>query len=141
MKETIRKIAEQTPLTKKMNVFDVVKEGKDSYAVYIESLDGITIDDCSTVSKYIRDHLPENTQIGLTVSSVGLDKPLRSPIQFQQNIGQTVEVETSEHKKVTGTLISYTPEFIILSVKGKKKETKEYQFNFNEIKKVRIKLF
>jgi ribosome maturation factor RimP len=109
--------------------------------VFLESLEGITIADCALVSKFIFSQLPEDICIELTVSSAGIDKPLRSPIQFQRSIGKKVELETTDGIKMTGVLTAYSSENIVIVVTEKKKKETEYRFNINQIKQVNIKLF
>ncbi|MGQ9847950.1 MAG: ribosome maturation factor RimP [Bacteroidales bacterium] len=141
MKEKLIKIALGAPLKKTFEIIEVVESKDNSYTIYIESLDGISIDDCATMSRYIFEQLPQETNIELTVSSAGIDKPLRAPIQFLKNIGRKVEVKTNDGKKHTGTLVKYTKENITLHVESKNKTTKELILEQSIIKQVKVKLF
>jgi ribosome maturation factor RimP len=141
MKETIRQLAKKSPLSKSFEVFEVTEDDKDVFCVFLESLEGITIADCALVSKFIFSQLPEDICIELTVSSAGIDKPLRSPIQFQRSIGKKIELETTDGIKMTGVLTAYSSENIVIVVTEKKKKETEYRFNINQIKQVNIKLF
>lgn len=141
MKEKLLKIASETPLKKAFEIIEIAESKGNSYTIYIESLEGILIDDCATMSKYIFNQLPEDTNIELTVSSAGIDKPLRAPIQFQKNIGKKVEVKTTDGKKHIGTLMSYKTENLTLQLEGKNKTKKEIIIEQNIIKQVKVKLF
>lgn len=141
MKEKLFKIASKAPLKKTFEVIEIVESKDKSYVIYIESLEGILIDDCVTMSKYILQKLPKETNIELTVSSAGIDKPLRSPIQFIKNKGQKVEVKTNDGKKHIGILLNYTKENITLLTESKNKTTKELILEHQIIKQVKVKLF
>jgi len=141
MKEKLLNIAFKTPLKKSFEIIEITEAQGNSYCIYIESLEGITIDDCAFMSKYIFEQLPKDTNIELTVSSAGIDKPLRAPIQFIKNIGQKVEIKTSDGKKHTGILKNYTPEQITIELNENKKTTKELIIENNIIKQVKVKLF
>lgn len=141
MKEKLLKIASEAPLKKTFEIIEIVESKDNSYTIYIESLEGILIDDCATMSKYIFEQLPQETNIELTVSSAGIDKPLRAPIQFLKNIGRKVEVKTNDGKKHIGTLVKYTTENIMLHMEGKNKTIKELILEQNNIKQVKVKLF
>jgi len=141
MKEKLLKIASEAPLKKKFEIIEITESKGNGYTIYIESLEGILIDDCAAMSKYIFEQLPEDTNIELTVSSAGIDKPLRAPIQFQKNIGRKIEVKTTDGKKHIGTLTNYNKESLTLQIEGKNKTTKELVLDQNIIKQVKVKLF
>lgn len=141
MKEKLEVIASRAPLNKNFEVIEIIEDKKDCYTIYLESLEGITIDDCATVSQFIFSQLPEDTNIELTVSSAGIDKPLRSPIQFVKNKGKRVEVKTIDGRKFIGILNDYNSNYLYLIQKIKGKEQKEIVLEKNIIKQVKIKLF
>ncbi len=64
--------------------------------VYIDKPEGVTIDDCETVSREVGDVLDAEEMFGggytLEVSSPGLDRILFKAEQFAANIGATVDV-------------------------------------------------
>ncbi|QEP43638.1 ribosome maturation factor RimP [Ectothiorhodospiraceae bacterium BW-2] len=64
--------------------------------VFIDSPDGITVDDCATVSRQLSAVLdvedPIRGDYTLEVSSPGLDRPLFTPAQVERYCGQTVSV-------------------------------------------------
>lgn len=63
----------------------------------IDSKDGITLDDCERVSRAVEPLLDEADPIEqtyyLTVSSVGLDRPLRLSKDFDRNIGCVLDIK------------------------------------------------
>lgn len=67
--------------------------------VYIDSPNGVTLDDCTKVSSYLSDILDAKDPIPgpyvLEVSSPGLNRPLRRPEHFRRYLGQSVQLTTS----------------------------------------------
>lgn len=81
-------------------LYDVeyVKEGKDYYLrIYIESENGISLDDCEKVSNEITDILDKEDYIKeqyfLEVSSTGVEKVLKKDKHLEANIGTEVQVK------------------------------------------------
>ena len=76
---------------------EYVKEGKEKQLrVFIDKEDGIGIDDCETVSRFLSGELDEYDPIGepysLVVSSPGMDRPLLKDEHFTRYAGKPVEV-------------------------------------------------
>ena len=65
--------------------------------IFIDSPDGITVDDCATVSnQLVRVFEVENVDYDrLEVSSPGLDRALKKPADFERFAGQDVNVRLS----------------------------------------------
>lgn len=89
---------------------------------------GITLDDCELVSKLadpILDELDPTSGAAYTfnVSSLGIDRPIRTQRDFQRKQGTLVEASLYAPKdgvkKVQGTLKGWTDEAVTLEVKGK----------------------
>lgn len=64
--------------------------------LYIDQPGGVSIDDCERVSKTVEPILDEadpiEQQYVLSVSSLGLDRPLKKDADFQRNIGKRIEI-------------------------------------------------
>lgn len=100
--------------------------------VTVDKKDGVTLDDCETVSRAIEPILDEADPIEpaylLTVSSVGIDRPFRLSKDFDRNIGNTVDVKLYSaptekaldgKKNFTAKLISHDDnEFVVETPKG-----------------------
>lgn len=76
---------------------EYVAQGKNSVlCIYIESENGINVDDCANVSRQASAVLdvedPISSEYNLEVSSPGLDRPLFTLDQFQRNVGEFVDV-------------------------------------------------
>ena len=68
--------------------------------LYIDSADGITLEDCERVSRAVSSILdaedPIPGQYTLEVSSPGLDRVLRTSAHFERYVGERVRIEMSE---------------------------------------------
>jgi ribosome maturation factor RimP len=96
--------------------------------LYIDSPQGISVDDCERVSRAVSDVLDEHDPIPgeytLEVSSPGLDRVLRKREHFARFAGEQVRVEMREpiagRKRFMGQLIAVGEQEITLSVDGTK---------------------
>lgn len=65
--------------------------------IFIDRAEGVTLDDCETVSRAIEPILDEADPIEqaylLTVSSVGIDRPLKLYKDFERNLGSVIDVK------------------------------------------------
>lgn len=65
--------------------------------LYIDRPGGVTIEDCEHVSRAVDPILDEadpiEQQYFLSVSSLGLDRPLKKDADFQRNIGKRIEIK------------------------------------------------
>ena len=83
--------------------------------VYIDSVKGISLDDCEKVSRHVSDLLdvedPVKGSYTLEVSSPGLDRPLFKPEDYVRFVGRQVKLRTrmaiSGRRNFSGTLIGY----------------------------------
>jgi len=99
--------------------------------VYVDKAGGITIDDCSNLSRQIGDVLDvHDTPPGsytLEVSSPGLDRPLVKEDDFLKVLGRMVRIRLREKvegsKNIKGRLAAFTEEggtkILTLEVEGK----------------------
>lgn len=77
---------------------EFVRAGKHStLRIYIDSEDGVEVDDCADVSRQVSAVLdvedPISTEYNLEVSSPGMDRPLFKPDHYRQQIAQTITVK------------------------------------------------
>ena len=81
------------------------KEGNQVLRIYIDQRNGITLDQCKTVSREMSDILDMLDLIQgryrLEVSSPGIDRPLKNEKDFKRNINRKVKIEyfTNENEK------------------------------------------
>ncbi len=94
--------------------------------IYIDSENGIVVDDCSAVSHQISGVLemedPIRGKYTLEVSSPGLDRPLFTLAHYQQFVGQRVNIILAEklngQKKFKGLIQSINNNTINLKVEN-----------------------
>ena len=72
------------------------------------------------------------------VSSPGADRPLKLPKQYFKHIGRQMEVETLDEKKLGGILKTVDENKISLAIEVSKKETKDEQIEFKNIKEANV---
>ncbi len=102
--------------------------------LYIDSKDGISLDDCEIVSNAVDPILDEADPIEqayyLSVSSVGIDRPLKKDKDFQRSIGKTIDVKLyaplKGKKEFCGELASFDAEsFTVRTLPRKPGEASE----------------
>jgi ribosome maturation factor RimP len=94
--------------------------------LYIDSPDGISVDDCARVSRAVSEALdaadPIQNEYTLEVSSPGLDRVLRTPEHFARFAGERVRLEMSQpvngRKRFAGRLTDVSAGQIALDVDG-----------------------
>jgi len=88
---------------------DLVITPDDRIIVEIDHAEGVWIEDCVELSRYIEDHLSRDEEdYELEVGSAGLGQPFKVPQQYINFIGKEVEVMDSEGKKIKGILTNMT---------------------------------
>ena len=103
---------------------DMFRAGKrKTLRLFIDKPEGVTIDDCTNVSRHLSDALDLDPEVidgayTLEVSSPGLDRPLKSVADFIRNKGRYVRVTRSTGKPLTGKLVDADEESLTLALKG-----------------------
>lgn len=95
--------------------------------VYVDKLGGITIDDCSIISRELSTVLDVNDLISnsyrLEVSSPGLRRPLKKKNDFEKYKERTVKIKTKElimeRKNFLGVLKGIENETVMIEIDGK----------------------
>jgi len=114
----------------------------------VDSLKGVSIQDCVDLSKTIEHNLDrEEEDFELHVSSAGLDKPFRVKEQYIKNIGKEVKVITNDNEKIKGELKEVGEQDITVEfsykerIEGRKKKqtiVKQEKIPFDNIKETTI---
>lgn len=112
--------------------------------VEIDHADGVWIEDCAELSRFVQEHVGEELDnYELEVGSAGIGQPFKVHQQYVNYIGKDVEVLAADGKKVQGVLKSVDGDDFVVTVKEKQKlEGKkrpvvvdvDKQFNMNNIK-------
>ncbi len=126
-----------------VSLWDVrfLKEGASWYLrVFIDSPNGISIDDCTNVSHAIDPIIDEADPIDvsyyLEVCSPGLERELTRPNHFEKSVGKTVKIKLYKAidgvKELTGILKSAAERVVIET------ENAEYSLDYKDISKARL---
>ena len=105
--------------------------------VYIDSDEGLNIDDCAEVSRFIESKFDRDEEdYELRVSSPGLERTLRMMRQYNRYIGREINIEAIDNRKITGELMALSETGIEVLVKNGKKqsELKSEKLLFSEIR-------
>ena len=116
---------------------------KEKVLVFIDSDNGVGIDQCARLARSISKQLDEinlfEGSYTLEVSSPGLDYPLTHIRQYHKNIGRTVKVRLHDDRLLLGELIDVNADGIQLIIKKKKSEEQDIEsVPFSEIKRTNI---
>ncbi len=114
--------------------------------ILLDGDEGISIEDCVSVSRHVGFHLEEENAIEkayrLEVSSPGIDTGLLMPRQYAKNIGRNVRIKLTDDTKREGKLIGATESEVVIEEtvkeKGKKAETNEVVFSMDKIKETKV---
>ena len=125
-------------------LIDVIINPGNIISIEIDNNNGVNIDDCVELSRYIESQLDRDQEdFELTVGSVGLTSPFKMLKQYQKNIGNEVEVLTKKGVKLTGVLKSANDESFTITIakkerlEGAKRKTEvieDLHFKYEEIK-------
>ena len=147
LKDNIKEVA-----TKKANeingfIVDVNISTNNNIEVLFDKENGVHIDDCLSISKYIHSEFDRDVEdYSLTVCSPGLTNPFKVKEQYFKNIGKAVIIKKNDGKRISGVLRDLlSNDNIILDVKKKIKNTKKYSLeeivvSLNEIKETKLKI-
>lgn len=95
--------------------------------IYIDRSEGIGLDDCENISRLIDPIIEAKDPIDgpyyLCVSSPGIDRPLKTPRDFERSISKKVDIKLytplDKKKEFTGTLKSYDQNGFTVDIEGK----------------------
>ena len=121
-KNTVRSIVEEWLDGKEYFLVDIEVSPDDRIVVEIDHADGVWIEDCVELSRYIEDHLSRDEEdYELEVGSAGLGPPFKVAQQYHCFVGKEVEVLDADGKKYKGTLKSVDGNDFIVTVQEKQK--------------------
>jgi len=111
--------------------------------IFIEKENGISIDDCASVSRQIGAVLDVENIIPvayiLEVSSPGMDRVLFTPEQYQDYLGETVKIRTrtpiEERRNFKGSLLEINDSIVTIKV-----DNQEFEIPFESIDRARLVL-
>ncbi|WP_408011002.1 ribosome maturation factor RimP [Pseudalkalibacillus sp. A8] len=152
MSKKVTEITEElvTPILESMDLelvdIEFVKEGKNWFLrVYIDSEDGVDIEECGKVSEQLSEKLDEVDPISqayfLEVSSPGVERPLKKDADFHKAVGKHLYVKTYEQidgqKEFEGTLTAFDGEELSVEIRIKTR-TKEIRIPYDKVANARL---
>jgi len=118
-KETIQTLVEEWLGQGNYFLVDIMMDG-DRIIVEIDHADGVWIEDCAALSRFLQEKLGEELDdYELEVGSAGIGQPFKVEQQYRNHVGDEVEVLTAEGKKLTGILKSVEGRNFVVTVKEK----------------------
>ena len=143
-KNKVREIVGEWLEGKEYFLVDIEVTPDDRIVVEIDHHDGVWIEDCVALSRYIEEHLNRDEEdYELEVGSAGLGQPFKVTQQYINCIDKEVEVLDADGMKYKGTLLRVEePQFTILTQEKQKQEGKkrpvlvnvERTFSMDEVK-------
>ena len=142
----IKELLEPILIDKNIELFDIEVKGlggRGVLRVFIDKEEGVTIDDCTKVSRELGTLLDVHDVIpgsyNLEVSSPGLTRPLKKTGDYIRFKGKTVKIKTIEdieNKTVfIGKLLGFIDETVSIETEGG-----EYLIPYNNIEKANLEL-
>ena len=143
-KNVVKSLVEEWLEGKDYFLVDIQISSDDKIVVEIDHADGVWIEDCVELSKFIEERLSRDEEdYELEVGSAGLGQPFKVPQQYINFIGKEVEVLDQDRRKIRGILKSVEGEKFVVSVnekvqvEGKKRPVKmdvDHEYDMNEVK-------
>ncbi len=142
-KKEVTRIVEEWLSVKDYFLIDIMISPGNKIVVEIDHAEGVWIDDCVDLSRYIESKLNrEEEDFELEVGSAGIGQPFKVLKQYQNHVGKEVEVMMLDNRKYTGILKEVTNEHFSITVEKKvkpegskrpKKIQEDLTFAYNEI--------
>ena len=102
---------------------DVSFGADDRIVIEIDHADGVWIEDCAELSRFLQERLGDELgDYELEVGSAGLGQPFKVAQQYQNHIGDTVEVLDAEGRKLQGILKAVEGRDFTITVREKQKQ-------------------
>lgn len=121
-KKTVCQIVEEWLEGKDYFLVDVIVSPDDKIVVEIDHAEGVWIEDCVELSRYIESKLNrEEEDYELEVGSAGIGQPFKVVQQYCNHIGSEVEVLTKDGRKLSGVLKEADAEKFVVAVEKKVK--------------------
>ncbi len=131
-------------LNDNMFLVDITVNDRNVINIYVDSFDGLTIDQCVSISRHVEHSLDRDVEdFELQVSSPGLTESFKVIEQYYKYAGKEVEIVPNEGEKLKGFLLEANEEGITLEtsskekLQGQKKKQvilKKHQYKYEDIK-------
>ena len=150
-KETLKTLVEEWLAKGDYFLVDIQMDGGDDRIVIeIDHADGVWIEDCAELSRFLQEKLGEELgDYELEVGSAGLGQPFKVAQQYVNHVGDNIEVMDATGKKMTGVLKSVDGRQFVMTTQekqipeGKKRPVKvevDKTFSMDEVKSTKYLL-
>lgn len=146
-KNVVKKLVDEWLTGRDYFLTDLTISPDDRIVVEIDHKDGVWIEDCVELSRFIEGRLDRDEEdYELEVGSAGIGQPFKVKRQYEIHVGERVEVITADGRKLTGTLKEATPEDFTLTVTERVKEEgakrshlvdRDITFTYDEVKETK----
>ena len=143
-KNVVKQLANEWLEGKDYFLTDITVSPDNRIVIEIDHAEGVWIEDCVALSRYIENHLDRDIEdYELEVGSAGIGQPFKVLRQYEINVGEPVEVLTSNGKKLVGTLKEATPDHFVITIEEKvkmegekrpKMVERDLTFGYDEVK-------
>ena len=143
-KKIVCQIVDEWLAGKEYFLVDVTVSPDDKIVVEIDHKEGVWIEDCVELSRYIESRLNrEEEDYELEVGSAGIGQPFKVLQQYRNHIGEEVEVLKKNGRKLCGVLKDADEQHFTLTTQKKVKpegakrprmEQEDETFAYDEIK-------
>jgi len=143
-KSIVKGLVDQWLEGKDYFLVDIEIDNNNRIVVEIDHADGVWIEDCVELSRFIEEHLDrEKEDFELEVGSAGLGQPFKVEQQYVNFVGKDVEVLDGDGKKYRGVLKEVNGRDFTVSVpekvrvEGKKRpelRDVDHAFNMDAVK-------
>ena len=122
-KESVCQIVNEWLEGKEYFLVEVTISPDNKIVVEIDHKEGVWIEDCVELSRYIESRLDRDKEdFELEVGSAGIGQPFKVLQQYINHVGSDVEVLTQDGRKLTGVLKEANEQHFVITVKKKVKE-------------------
>ena len=143
-KDVISQLVEEKLASSDNYLVDVVIKPGNLIIIEIDNDEGVCIDDCAELSRYVEGHLDRDVEdFELEVGSAGIGQPFKVLQQYVNHIGKEVEVLAKDGRKHCGVLKDADERQFTVTVQKKVKEEgakrpkmvdEDLTFTYEEIK-------
>ncbi|MBR6275522.1 MAG: ribosome assembly cofactor RimP [Prevotella sp.] len=149
-KEVVKTLVEEWLQGNDYFLVDVVFGADDRIVIEIDHADGVWIEDCAELSRFLQEKLGDEVgDYELEVGSAGIGQPFKVEQQYKNHIGDEVEVLQADGQKQKGILKSVEGRLFTITVQekqtveGKKRPVVvdvDKTFSMDEVKSVKYLL-
>jgi ribosome maturation factor RimP len=138
---SIRQLADEFLRDSDRFIVDVLVKPGNRIHIFLDSDTFVSIDHCAALNRYIESNLDREVEdFELSVSSAGLDQPLKLVRQYKKQLNHEISITLKDGRKITGTLQAVNEKGIeVMQVVKIKKEITETRLtlDFSEIKETK----